>query len=277
MQAGSFSRTAISTAAMRAVHQTLDAASIFADPLAALALIEEDGEAIAHASDPAMRPLRLHVALRSRIAEDVGLAALMQGARQVVVLGAGLDTFGHRVAPRAGLQVFEVDHPATQDEKRRRFARNGLAAPAHLAYAPCDFEGQTLADALTSAGFNAQARTAFLWLGVVPYLTPEAVEATLRFIAALPGGADVVFDYSNPAPAVALDESDRFRARMSARVAAIGEPFRCHFETPDLHERLRDLGFAGFDDFGPARIAERLGGPPRAHDRGGHILHAWRR
>jgi len=260
---------------MRAVHQTQDGARVFADPLAARALVAEDSEALQAASAPLTRPLRLFVALRARIAEDAALAAVEQGARQIVVLGAGLDTFAHRAPPRPGLKIYEIDHPATQAEKRRRFAQNGLAPPAHLAYAPCDFESGTLAQALAAAGFDAGARTAFLWLGVVPYLTAPAVEATLRFIAARP--ADVVFDYSNPPETIEAGDTKEFHEALSARVARAGEPFQCYFNTPDLHGRLREIGFDGLDDYGPSRISQKLGGPPREQDRGGHILHAWRR
>ena len=275
MLEGRFSRTAISTAAMRAVHQYVDGASVLSDPLAVSALSPEDGEALRRAADPVLRPLRLFVALRSRIAEDAALRAVEAGARQIVVLGAGLDTFAHRAPAVPGLKIFEIDHIATQTEKRSRFARHLLAPPPHLVYVPCDFESQTLAQALTESGYDGNGRTAFLWLGVVPYLTLDAVEATLRFIAARPGGADVVFDYANPPDAIEAAPMRQFHEEVGARVAAVGEPFRSHFDTAELHRRLREIGFDGVDDFGPLRIAERLGATPPGQDAGGHILHAW--
>ena len=275
MQTGQFSRTAIVTAAMRAAHQIEDGANILVDPLAGRALVEEDEEALRRAADPAWRPLRLFVALRSRIAEDVAREAVQNGARQIVVLGAGFDTFSHRAPDVPGLKIFEVDHPATQREKRRRFALNRLDAPARLTYAVCDFDAVPLADALAAAGFDPGARTAFLWLGVAPYLTAAAVEDTLRFIVARPG--DVVFDYANPAHAIEDGGRKRFQEEMAARVARAGEPFRSHFDTPDLHRRLAEVGFDGVKDWGPRLIAERLGAPANDSDAGGHILHAWRR
>src|SRR5579863_1487066 len=188
MLEGQFSRTALSAAGYRAAHQLVDGGRIFADPLATAVLGEDLPILAERCGDPVMRPLRMFVALRSRIAEDVARKAIAEGARQVVVLGAGLDTFGCRVAPVDGLAVFEVDHPSTQAEKRRRLAAAGVAAPAHLRFAPCDFERQALAEALAEAGFDASARAAFIWLGVTPYLTAEAVEITLRFVAGIKGG-----------------------------------------------------------------------------------------
>ena len=275
MQAGAFSQTALRTAALRLAHQSEDGARIFSDPLAAKVFEAADAAFLERARAPEGHPLRLFVALRARLAEDVALAALAEGARQILVLGAGFDTFAHRLAPRDGLKVFEVDHPATQAEKRRRFALSGLTPPPWLIYAPCDFETQTLEGALASAGFDAAARVACLWLGVAPYLTPAAFEATLRFLVARP--CDVVFDYANPPEAMEAGPARRHAEAMAARVARAGEPFLSHFDTPDLHRRLAALGFAGVDDFGPRRIAERLGAPARESDLGGHILHAWRR
>jgi methyltransferase (TIGR00027 family) len=272
---GQFSRTALSAAAYRAAHQLAEGGAVFSDPLAALVMGRDLAAQLEHAADPAMRPLRLFVALRSRIAEDVALRAVAEGARQVVTLGAGLDTFACRVPPVPGLVAYEIDHPATQGEKRRRLAEAGIAAPA-LRFAPCDFEREPLAEALAAAGFDADARAAFLWLGVTPYLTREAVESTLRFVAGLRGGADVVFDYSNPPHSVDSPGHRLFHERMAARVAAQGEAFRSYFETADMRALLLSLGAGRVEDIGPREIAQRFAPDrPTPPENGGRIVHAF--
>jgi methyltransferase (TIGR00027 family) len=168
-----------------------------------------------------------------------------------------------------------VDHPATQAEKRRRLAEAEIPVARRLIYAPCDFETRSLSEALEAAGLNPQAAAFFIWLGVTPYLTAEAVEATLGYVGGLAGGAEIVFDYVNPPEA---QETRAHHERMAARVAALGEPFRGYFETADLHRRLAALGFNDIDDWGPRRIRERLApNSPRIGDNGGHILRAARR
>jgi methyltransferase (TIGR00027 family) len=142
--------------------------------------------------------------------------------------------------------------------------------PRNLTYVPVDFERETLEDGLTLEGFDPGKRTFFSWLGVVPYLTEEAVFSTLAFIGALPGGAQVVFDYGNPpglAPEAGIQALER-------RVAAAGEPFRNRFETDELHARLRDLGFCAIEDLGPTGIRNRFfaGRGATPLERGGHIL-----
>src|SRR5436305_1327182 len=117
MQLNHFSRTAWGVAVHRAAHQTLDCASIFPDPLARQVLGTKADEIISAHSTPERRTLRLFLAVRSRFAEDALRTAVSRGVSQVVVLGAGLDTFALR-NPFPQLRVFEVDHPATQEWKR---------------------------------------------------------------------------------------------------------------------------------------------------------------
>jgi hypothetical protein len=92
------------------------------------------------------------------------------------------------------VRIFEVDHPATQAWKRERLAGAGIRIPESLALAPIGFERQSLAEGLSSAGFDSIQQTFFTWLGVVPYLKQEAVFSTLAFIGSLANGAHVVFE-----------------------------------------------------------------------------------
>jgi methyltransferase (TIGR00027 family) len=276
MEPGRPSRTALGAAFHRAAHQVLEGGVVFRDPLA-LRILGPDADAAVRRAreDPSGRRLRLFVALRSRFAEDRLAEALGQGVRQVVVLGAGLGTLAYRTVFGSGVRVFEVDHPSTQAWKRRRLAEVGIPEPAWLTFAPVDFERETLGEGLGAAGFDPALRSFFTWLGMVPYLTGEAVFATLGFIAALPGGGEVVFDYANP-PAPGEDTSAR--DGLARRVAAAGEPFRSHFHTPDLHTRLEALGFRTIEDLGPRLIRERFfpAFPPPASDQGGHVVRAAR-
>jgi methyltransferase (TIGR00027 family) len=117
------------TAERRAAHQLLDRPIVFEDPLA-LAIIDPAAASRLRAnpheleSSPVSPFLRAALAVRSRMAEDEVGAATRRGIRQYVILGAGFDTFAYR-NPYPALQVFEVDHPATQELKRQRLADAG--------------------------------------------------------------------------------------------------------------------------------------------------------
>jgi hypothetical protein len=97
MQTGQPSQTALGAAAHRAVHQTLEGGVIFADPFA-LQILSDDTRARLPdmANDPAHLPMRLFIAARSRFSEDTMAACVARGVRQIVILGAGLDTFSLR-------------------------------------------------------------------------------------------------------------------------------------------------------------------------------------
>jgi methyltransferase (TIGR00027 family) len=276
MQPGRPSLTALGAARLRAAHQVLDRASILLDPLAARILGPDNETSLDHARDHVSGPrMRWFIAARSRIAEDALTAAVEQGASQLVVLGAGLDTLAFRTPLAGRLRIFEVDHPATQAWKREKLAAAAIGVPDTLAFVPVDFERQTLSEALHAAGFTAAERSFFSWLGVVPYLTEAAIFSTLAFITGLSGGAEVVFDYVNPAASIAPAGRVAHRA-LAARVAALGERIQSYVETERLCAELGAIGFRHIDDIDPLRLAARFfpEAERSASARGGHIMHA---
>jgi methyltransferase (TIGR00027 family) len=276
MHEGQASRTAIGAAGHRAAHQVLERGLVFTDPLALGILGQDADEAVTLAKEkPERRPLRFFIAMRSRFAEDMARRAMAEGVRQILVLGAGLDTFAYRVQGGEDLRVFELDHPATQRDKRRRLAEARIAEPPHVAYVSHDFEHGGMIEALKAAGLKSSERTFVLWLGVTPYLTKGAVFATLAELAELPGGAEVVFDYANPPDTIEGTATQSFHRAMAERVAASGEPFRCYFETEDLHAGARRLGFTEIEDLDRAGLVNRyipdFPAAPRPGP-GGHVV-----
>jgi len=254
----------------------LERGRIFSDPLA-LRILGEDAESIARKAEerPSGHRMRLFIAVRTRFAEDALAAAFESGVRQVVVLGAGLDTYACRNPFGERLRVFEVDHPATQAWKRQLFQDAAIPLPSALTLVPVDFERETLAAPLAAAGFDRTQQTFFTWLGVVPYLRQEAVWSTLAFIASLPSGAHVVFDYSDP-PESLSPERRAVYERRARRVAGLGEAWITYFETSQLHAKLAALGFGEIEDLGPIQIASRYfpGRAGSVPDKGGHVIRA---
>jgi methyltransferase (TIGR00027 family) len=216
--------------------------------------------------------MRLFIAVRHRFAEDGLAAAVARGTGQAVVLGAGLDTFAYR-NPHPGVRVFEVDFPATGEWKADRLREAGIEVPDGTAFVGCDFEHDDFLERLVAAGLDAARPTYFLWLGVVPYLTRDAVEATLRRIASIPGG-EVVFDY--PTPLTGLSRRAKsMRKELSRRVAAVGEPFTGSYAPEELADVLRDCGFEEIEDLGGPEIAVRYFGlDPESRVGGGHVVRA---
>jgi methyltransferase (TIGR00027 family) len=241
------SKTAERVALRRAEHQIYDNPRVFEDPLALRIIGAEASAALAADPEEAQNPVaqrrRAFFAVRSRYAEDVLAASVRQGVRQCVILGAGLDTFAYRNPfSKLGLRVFEVDHPATQTSKRERLTTVGIAIPPELSYVPVDFEEQSVLIELEGNGFEPCRPTFFSWLGVTPYLTRAAFDATLGMISGLAAGSGVVFDFVadrrflTPAEQIAL-------SRVGSSVELAGEPFKLFFDPTKLVDDLRQLGF----------------------------------
>lgn len=276
MRDGQPSLTARGAAAYRAVHQAHEGASIFRDPFAEKILDAETRARLDEiAADPSHRGIRLFIASRSRFSEDALAASVARGTRQVVVLGAGLDTFSLR-NPFPDVRVFEVDFPATQVWKRERLREAGLAVPDTLTFAPVDFEREGLADGLARAGFRSDVAAFFQWLGVSMYLTRETISSTLDFIAGIPGSG-VAFDYTESLENQAPERRARLTA-MAEGAAARGEPWLSFFDPPEMAAILHAKGFGDIEDLAFADVIKRYSSElgRGLQSGGGHVIRATR-
>jgi methyltransferase (TIGR00027 family) len=219
---------------------------------------------------------RLFTAARTRIAEDAVSEAVERGIRQIVILGAGLDTFALRSPHGAGqIRIYEVDYPATQAWKRQRLAEAQLALPPWLTLVPVDFERDDLAETLVCAGFQPNSPAFFTWLGVVPYLTQDAIGSTLDYIASIQN-SEVVFDYMEP-PEAFSEEMRGFVEERTEQLEKIGERWASRFEPDGMAAILRSHGFCDIEDINFQEITSRFGGAVQglaAVQAGLHVVHA---
>ncbi len=254
METGRASRTALRVAIRRAAHQIADHPLILDDPIAVRLLGPGFDRDMERAMHKVARDFRLFMVARSRYAEDRLAAAVAEGTRQYVILGAGLDTFAYRNHfPQ--LRVFEVDFPATQQWKQELLAAASIPIPANLTFVPLDFEHETLAEGLAEAGSDLSAPAFFGWLGVVPYLTLAAFRSTLATVGRLPQGSAVSFDYAFP-PGTLSPERRAVFDTLAKRVEAAGEPFQLFFAPDELERELRSAGFSRVEQTDTERMNE---------------------
>lgn len=255
------SPSALRVAMARALHQLLDRPLVLEDPFALGMLGPETAAALmldpdAYNDVPA-RSLRAGIVARSKFAEDRLLRAVASGCRQYAVVGAGLDTWALRSAQSLpAVDVYELDQPAMQAWKHRRYADNAWMPPARLRWLPADLREASIMDALAHGGANLSARMAVSILGVLVYLDHAVVERAIHALGALPIGSVLALDYR-------LDEQclapvERTMMQFTAQImAAGGEPWQSS-STPDRMKAL--LATAGFDveeDLGPAELNAR--------------------
>lgn len=261
MKENQVSFTAMMTAYMRSYHAMYITPKIFDDFLA-YGLIPEEKRVLIEQNIPeSSRINRLrntNIISRARYTEDALENAVKQGIKQYVILGAGLDTFAfRRPEMMEQLEVFEVDHPATQEFKLLRIAELGWKCPAKLHFIPIDFTKESLETVLThSPSYDTKAKTFFSWLGVTMYLTRNEVFATLRsIINVAPAGSIIVFDYLD-LDAFNPEKSTKIQRRLKF-LRDISEPMITGFDPSTLADDLADLGLNLYENLDSTDI-ERL-------------------
>jgi methyltransferase (TIGR00027 family) len=132
---------------------------------------------------------------RTRYIDDAVQAALSQGIGQLVILGAGLDTRPYRLPGIERVQVFEVDLPAVQNDKKRKLQKHLGRLPEYVTFIPIDLDVQPLKSALAGTAFDPSRAAAFIWEGVTQYITEEAVRRTLSFAGESAPGSVLLFTY----------------------------------------------------------------------------------
>jgi methyltransferase (TIGR00027 family) len=271
---GQPSFTAFTAAAARAAHLIVDDAPvIFADTLAEAMLGERAEELIAfhrlHGTHPILAGARAQATCRSRYAEDRLADAADRGIGQYVLLGAGLDTFAWRSPLAAGIRVFEVDHPATQEWKRRagrdlsrgRGVEPDQAEPEHTTFVPVEFGRDSLGDALGRAGFDFAAPAFVSWLGVTMYLERDAIGQTLAVAGGLAPGSEIVLDYMLSA-GLRDAAGDLYAAQIGPASAERGEPWLSLLGPDEVTALLAGHGFGAVRhvrqrDMAPAAVWDR--------------------
>jgi methyltransferase (TIGR00027 family) len=299
MEANQFSRTALVTAYIRAYHAAHDELKVFDDFLAHRLITVEGQQTLQvrlldalQLAEPELvsayfnqtsslpwwvRVIAGAVLSRARYVEDCLEQAIGQGARQYVILGAGMDTFAfRRLDLLEQLQVFEVDHPETQAFKRQRLGEAGLEPPKALHFIPADLERENLATVLKHSSYDPEDLTFFGWMGVTYYLDPESVFATLGDIAEVaPSLSSVVFDYLDTGFFAPENPHKSVRAVLD-NVRRIGEPMSTGFDPPVLARHLSRLGFCLHEDLSAADIEERyFRQRTDGYHAGNHIHFAW--
>ena len=254
MKADRASRTAHFVALGRALADAgLSHVPGFSDPTARVFLTEKGKRSFAKTerafregkrglAPDAARVMADLIALRTTAIDTAVRNAIAGGATQLVILGAGYDGRAWRMSELAGVKVFEVDHPATQGEKRARVAELPPAIGT-VSFASIDFERESLGSVLERAGHDRSSPTCWIWEGVVMYLTREAMRSTLAGIAdRSASGSTLIVNYHSA--------HRRFLASLMFRL--IGEPQISAWTREEMAADLKSVGFLVVEDSGMA-------------------------
>ena len=259
------SSTAEVVAAVRALHQRRPV-RIFEDPYAKLLCgwfwrlvlwIRPLEWIIAGLTKP-MAPVAMCLVMRARYAEQALETAVEDGITQYVIIGAGMDSFAFRRPDlMERIDVFEIDHPATQRTKLKRIRRTGLTISSRLHFVPVDLSKISALEGLAGSGFEMSRPTFLTLLGVAYYLTADSLAQTARSISRrLPAGTLLIFDY------LLNEESFRsehllMRNKMKAFVARRGEPMISQYSLAAMHALMAEQGFETVENFALPHLEQR--------------------
>jgi methyltransferase (TIGR00027 family) len=270
MRAGRPSGTAHLVALGRAMADAgLSHVADFHDPTARVFLSDKGRKSLAKTEQAyraggrgfrvaAARTMADMMALRTSAIDAAVRAAIADGARQLVILGAGYDGRAWRLSELAGVKVFEVDHPATQSDKRTRVAQLP-PAKGIVTFVPVNFERDALATALERAGHDPASPTCWIWEGVVMYLTREAVRATLAAVA----------QRSSPGSTLIINYHTTRRGLFAQLIfRLIGEPQISAWSPAEMAADLHAAGFEVREDSGMTEWNERFAQRSARVDRG---------
>lgn len=259
MEKDTRSRSAESTAAIRAAHFLHgDRPLIFEDPFA-IELIGSEWREVCLCGNELSRSRGGAIILgRARYTEDLLDAAVLSGVDQYVLLGAGLDTFAlRRPDLTAMIRVYEVDQPETQAWKRDHLAQLGHELPDALEFIPADLEHETIVDALSRSSFRSDRRAFFSLLGLMPYLSREAIFRFLEsVVAASAPGSEIVFDYRvsmefvDPEDVPFVEAGDKFSAQG-------GEPKRSWLNPHTFPNEVSAVGLDLIESLSPKQLWDR--------------------
>lgn len=217
-------------------------------------------ERVAGAVAPRRRPLSRYLAARTRFVDRAVVAAIAQGVDQIVSVGAGYDGRSLRYA-HPGVRWFELDHPATQADKRAVLADLGIDAGG-TTFVPADFGRDDVAAALTAAGHDPARPSLFTCEGVAGYLDRAVLAGLLRSLRAAAGPGSTFALTLSLEPQTATGRARR--QRLAGAVAAVGEPLRSALALGEMDAFLGDAGWEAVSATDPASQALAPGGSTSA-------------
>lgn len=196
---------------------------------------------------------------RTRHIDNILKQAAADGVGQVVNLGAGYDSRAYRYRnAMPDVKFFEIELPEMVAEKKRRLKEMLGYVPDYVAFVPIDFNKQTIPEEVKKAGYNPNLKTLFIWEGVTMYISGEAVDSTLKFIATQSApGSSVVYDYMP----LAIIKGD-FKEYTDMRGLTLwaryrGEPFIFGITEGEGSAYVEARGLEVLSDIGPQEMEVR--------------------
>ena len=194
---------------------------------------------------------------RTRYIDDVLINAIKEGVGTVVNLGAGMDTRAFRIPGIENIQYFELDFPELQKVKRAYIDKKIGELPSNVSLVPIDFNSQDLGEELKKAGYTLSSKTLFIWEGVTQYISKEAVDNTLKYVAQAATGSRIVFTYVLESFINGSYIPDGLNSLYKTMLNKKNPLWFCGFDPAEMHEYLSKYSLSLIEDVGHEEFLER--------------------
>ena len=181
---------------------------------------------------------------RVRYMDDCVMECLKNGMEQMVIIAAGYDTRAYRFNGLSeSVNVFELDHPATQKRKMQKLTEIFCSLPGHVTHIPIHLDKDNISEKLFEGGYDKSKRTLFIMEGLLMYLPPTFVDKLLNLIKKTSKpGSWVTFDYLPPSMSDGTIKVKEGK-NMIKGVKKWGEPFRFGLKYENAKDFLLSRGF----------------------------------
>ncbi len=193
---------------------------------------------------------------RTRYIDDVLNNAIKEGVGTVVNLGAGMDTRAFRISGIENIQYFELDFPEVLKVKRSYIDKKIGELPSNVSLVPIDFNSQDLGEALTKAGYTLSSKTLFIWEGVTQYISKEAIDNTIKYVAQASTGSRIVFTYVLKSFINGSYVPDGLNMLYKYTLKKKNTLWLCGFDPAEMHEYLSEYSLYLIEDVGHEEFLE---------------------
>ena len=188
------------------------------------------------------------VKIRTKYLDDTLERQITSGFRQVVILGAGLDTRAVR-KPVIGVTYFEIDDGATLRLKQSCYQRHGV--PADVRFIPGNYVTDGLIDLLRKNNFNFDVPTYFIWEGNTMYLPLQTGKKVMAQIRTHVRRFRLSFDYMSDA-VISKTTGDAGITTLAESFENMGAPWLSGIR--DVHTLAKGLNLAVIENFKTADL-----------------------
>jgi methyltransferase (TIGR00027 family) len=194
---------------------------------------------------------------RTRYIDDVLTNAIKEGFKTVVNLGSGMDTRAFRISGIENIQYFELDFTELQKVKRAYIDKKIGGPPPNASLVPVDFNSQDIGEELKKAGYTLSSKTLFIWEGVTQYISKEAVDNTIKYVAQAAAGSRIVFTYVLESFINGSHIPDGLNSLYKLTLNKKKPLWFCGFDPAEMHEYLSEHSLHLIEDVGTEEYLER--------------------